>query len=129
MWSEGLECPVGDCSFKARNESQLIHHCSRRHEVTNILRNNYQHCKLCHVLRKKSSNWSQHHKSKTCITAAERRNIIIDRMVMEETVGQGLRLKYRYLRKVHSCKYLGRVITDDRNNFLALKNNLRKAQI
>lgn len=128
-WTDSRKCPIESCQFLPKNEQQLIQHCDNQHMFTTIQRENFRHCEYCHILKRYDSIWDRHNRSKACAMSSEPRALIHEMMIMELDVKYGISLHNTKLTKVRKCKYLGRIVTDDHNDFLSLRRNMINARI
>lgn len=76
----------------------------------------------------KSTNWKKHWQTKVCQMNSKRLVKFKERMMMENIANEGIKINKIPLKHVSNCKYLGRVVTDDRNDYLAAAENVKNSR-
>lgn len=122
-----VKCPV--CSFEHHNEQIIKSHMVNKHPLTKIESEVYQQCGKCAVLLKKSTDMIKHWSTGYCKTRSKRRNEIIQQNEIEDENVWKICASNKSLERVHKVKYLGSYVTSDSKDFIAAKENLRRAKL
>ena len=122
------KCPVEGCSGGATDKSTFYRHFCLRHPNADIIIHSDGELPKCEKCGMRCFNLQRHRDSPTCKKAQQRRKHEYLQQEQAKANTINFTVNGKSIERVREFKYLGRIFSDDDNDTISIKDNIRKAR-
>ena len=123
-----INCPI--CKYEHILEQNIKVHMANVHPLTRVVSEDHSQCKKCSMLLRNNTkiNWNKHWGTQFCKDREHRKHRLMEKLIGEVKQSCSLEIDQEEVQQVTKVKYLGSMMTNDNQDFIAAKVNLTRAK-